>query len=419
HVSDATALQRQLRGLLRQALSGCRGWKPEVDEEIEVLLVHVDRADDVADLDTLDTVMTKVTGMIRDQRIRLEATSAVAVAQLDQALYETAAAAREIKALDDAVAALLAKPEANAEEKFIALGTLLIEHIRTLTRERDEAIVFLEQVQDSLRHFELWTADAVTSADAQREASSALERQVQDDVDAFATSLDGTTDNQELKARMLKQLEQVGRRISDYREKEEGRLQEVEARNDALTDELNGLRVQTAALQNTLKEQESLLLLDTLTGVNSRFSYEQRIVELLAGAQRHGQPFCFALWDIDHFKSINDSLGHQGGDAILRQVAGHLDRYTRKTDFVARLGGEEFVVLLPDTLGDDAMQLADKLRALIGAAKLQYDGEAHHVSISCGITQSLENDSVESIYKRADEALYEAKRAGRDRCIAA
>ena len=417
--AGATALQKQLKDLLRQALAGCRGWRAEIDEEIEVLLVHVERSDDDAALATLEAAMSRIAEMIRDQRKRIEATSTIAVTQLDQALYATATAAREIDALSDAVEALLSRQGDNTEQKFIALGTLLIEHIRALMRERDEALLFLEQVQDSLRHFELWTADAASSADAQREASVALQRQVHDDVDAFAASLDGANDNEELKTRMLRQLEQVGRRINDFRDEEEARLREAEARNIALTDELETLRAQTAALESSLKEQQSLLLLDSLTGVNSRFSYEQRIGEMLAGYHRHQQPFCYALWDIDHFKSVNDTLGHQGGDAILQQVAAHLDRYTRKTDFVARLGGEEFVVLLSDTDRDQAMHLVDKLRALIGAAKLDYDGESHHVSVSCGITEVTSDDSIESIYKRADAALYEAKRAGRDRCIAA
>ncbi|MEL7297543.1 MAG: GGDEF domain-containing protein, partial [Pseudomonadota bacterium] len=107
------------------------------------------------------------------------------------------------------------------------------------------------------------------------------------------------------------------------------------------------------------------------------------------------------------------------GDVLLAQVAGYLQRYTRSGDFVARLGGEEFVVLLPGTRIDDAMRIADKLRALIAAASFDYEGQSHAISLSCGIAAVAADDTADSLYKRADEALYAAKDAGRNRCIAA
>ena len=100
-------------------------------------------------------------------------------------------------------------------------------------------------------------------------------------------------------------------------------------------------------------------------------------------------------------------------------MASYLSRYTRSNDFVARIGGEEFVVLFPDTTIEDATMIAEKLRALIAAADIDVDGVTIPVTISCGISTLKPRDGAEQLYRRSDEALYAAKEAGRNRCIAA
>ncbi|MEM9058329.1 MAG: GGDEF domain-containing protein, partial [Pseudomonadota bacterium] len=126
-----------------------------------------------------------------------------------------------------------------------------------------------------------------------------------------------------------------------------------------------------------------------------------------------------AIWDIDFFKRVNDSYGHQAGDRLLAAVARLLSDSTRVEDFVARLGGEEFVVLFPATDLAAARPLVERLREKIAAAKFHFRGSPLPVTVSCGLTEFRAGDTPTAVYERADKALYEAKSAGRNRCAEA
>jgi len=125
------------------------------------------------------------------------------------------------------------------------------------------------------------------------------------------------------------------------------------------------------------------------------------------------------LWDIDKFKSINDTYGHDAGDRLLRRIGRIINKHKRAEDFIARIGGEEFALLLPATDADSALVIADRLREAIADTPFHYRGSPETVTISCGITEFRDGDTPLSIYQRADKALYEAKNSGRNLCIPA
>jgi diguanylate cyclase len=125
------------------------------------------------------------------------------------------------------------------------------------------------------------------------------------------------------------------------------------------------------------------------------------------------------LWDLDHFKSINDRFGHRVGDGVLREVARCLVRSLRVEDFVARIGGEEFATLMVGATVEQAMMRAEELRTAVAALKLHVHGTPVHVTISCGATEIRSDDSAETLFDRADAALYRAKESGRNLCSAA
>ncbi len=156
---------------------------------------------------------------------------------------------------------------------------------------------------------------------------------------------------------------------------------------------------------------------DALTGAHTRYAYDERLQEEFQRWQRHGLPLSYSIWDLDLFKSVNDNFGHQTGDRLLAIVAGMLTDSTRVEDFVARIGGEEFVVLFPATDLERAQVLADRLREKIAAVSFHFKGTPIPVTVSCGITEFRQGDTPESVYERADKALYEAKAEGRNRCV--
>ena len=147
---------------------------------------------------------------------------------------------------------------------------------------------------------------------------------------------------------------------------------------------------------------------DPLTGVNNRRGLEDALGTHLALMNRYGTRFCVAMFDIDHFKQLNDVQGHLYGDQMLTELARLIDESVRETDVVARYGGEEFIVVMPETDLAGGATFAERLRAKIAADM--------PLTVSGGVAEALDGDSNDSLVARADSALYAAKAAGRN-CI--
>ena len=175
----------------------------------------------------------------------------------------------------------------------------------------------------------------------------------------------------------------------------------------------------TAELQHALDEIRALTLLDPLTGCYNRRHLDERLAAEVQRSHRTGQPLAVIVTDLDHFKSINDRLGHAAGDEVLRELAKVYQAGLRANlDWLARIGGEEFVVVLPDANLDVASTVAERLRIAIECAVLAHGGETIRASASFGVSMCRAGDSAASVIARADAALYDAKSRGRNRVLA-
>ena len=133
--------------------------------------------------------------------------------------------------------------------------------------------------------------------------------------------------------------------------------------------------------------------------------------------KRYKTPLTLIIWDIDHFKRINDAYGHKAGDKTLELVARLMLNNCRETDFIARYGGEEFVMLLPNVCAEQALIAAEKIRHVISQTDFNYNGESVELTISCGISDFKESDlQHDEVFNRADNALYQSKENGRNQC---
>ena len=158
-----------------------------------------------------------------------------------------------------------------------------------------------------------------------------------------------------------------------------------------------------------------LMTLDGLTQLHNRRYFQEAIEREFARSQRYGHPFCLVLFDLDHFKQINDTHGHLAGDAVLRRVGSLVATKVRTNDIVARVGGEEFAVILPEADRMGGVALAEKLRKMIANERFEHEGTAIPVTISLGVAAfTPELASSGDLYKTADDRLYEAKRSGRN-----
>lgn len=173
------------------------------------------------------------------------------------------------------------------------------------------------------------------------------------------------------------------------------------------------VKLQNALLQSN-RRLEELSLTDGLTHVGNRRAFEQRFGAAFEHARRYGRPMSLLLLDVDHFKGINDRFGHDVGDAVLAGVARILASGTRQTDFVARIGGEEFAILLPETALFETIQFAEKMRAAI-ATSSPATGEQVTVSIGVANVPHSPFPELAEMFRSADQALYRAKESGRNR----
>ncbi len=171
----------------------------------------------------------------------------------------------------------------------------------------------------------------------------------------------------------------------------------------------------TRELRATERRLRQLAVTDELTGLFNRRHLEEMIERELGRLQRYAEPASIIMFDLDHFKEINDSLGHEAGDRVLRQVARLLEARIRQTDTGGRWGGEEFMILCPGARDDQAAELAEQIRGFL--ASLHMEG-VPKITASFGVTAIQASDSSEELLRRVDALLYDAKRAGRNRVVA-
>lgn len=185
-------------------------------------------------------------------------------------------------------------------------------------------------------------------------------------------------------------------------------LEQGHKEKDLLIQELQHLKAQLEISAKT----------DPLTGLLNRRGMLEQIEQEKIRAERHKSHFSFIIMDIDHFKRVNDTYGHDAGDYVLREIAIHMKEFLRKQDILCRWGGEEFLVLLPDTDLRGGIILAEKCRSRVEKEVFNYNQKELHMTMSFGVSVRLEADmDMDTCIKRADECLYEAKNTGRNKVV--
>ncbi len=210
--------------------------------------------------------------------------------------------------------------------------------------------------------------------------------------------------------RNITETKQIERRLTESLKEKERALQDLAEANDIKTKLLAELRSQTEFLEKQSRE-------DALTGLYNRRFLNIQLEHEFKRAKRYGNPLSVVMCDIDHFKKINDTFSHQVGDEVLKTLGRIFKAYSRSVDTVARFGGEEFVLVLPETPKEKAVVLCEKLR---NAVEHYTWSEIHpqlHVTISFGVSDNVRLGNYEKMLAEADEKLYEAKNSGRNRVV--
>jgi diguanylate cyclase len=193
-----------------------------------------------------------------------------------------------------------------------------------------------------------------------------------------------------------------------------GTISQLAAANEELQNRLTAaeerLRQQAAEIATHMAEARS----DPLTRLPNRRAFDDALIRAVAQWQRHCTPFALMILDMDHFKDLNDRYGHLAGDQVLRRLGNLLSTMLGGKQMVARIGGEEFAVLLPEVTGSTAEQLAERIREAVATVSMLPSLPSLRLTVSIGLTEVLTGDDPVRLVQRADEALYAAKRGGRN-----
>ncbi len=185
---------------------------------------------------------------------------------------------------------------------------------------------------------------------------------------------------------------------------------------DNVNDTVRKAHAQIAKLQNELVKTKSLSLIDPLTGIPNRRGFDEWVERVLRTGEDGMVPFAFMMFDIDHFKRVNDTYGHMAGDQVLREVSGRISKTVRDGDFVSRFGGEEFCVALPGGNMKEAIRVADRILSAIRITPIDIGTSAITITSSVGVSEYRDGEGMEDVFERSDRALYMAKETGRNKC---
>ncbi len=317
-----------------------------------------------------------------------------------------------------AITPQLQKAADAATVKAIAkdLADFVVDYVANLHSEVSGLNTFLMVIKARLGEVSGFVDLEKTERKVAASARDDLNKSVQISLDTMRGRVSAAADIKQLKDDIQRQIGIIDGNLNAFMKSEGARSERVDEQHVVLAKQLDELARETDRLRKQLVEAQDQALHDTLTGLPNRLAYNERMAMEHARWLRSGQHLSLVVLDIDRFKSINDTWGHQAGDRVLKYLARELGSQIRAQDFFCRFGGEEFVLLLPDTPRAGALKLADNLRRHIEGCRFKYKDQPVAVTISCGITEFTPKEAPAHAFERADTCLYAAKNNGRNRC---
>ncbi len=427
-------VEQLLRRLIGRLCAAGLGQDSDLDEELTTLAAANRRNADAAELDRLATSLTTavvaVDGVSRMTRAA-EPSSSIASFAAQSGRFATGAAVaallERLKSGAPSVSAVqtllqeLAIAQTDAALAAVVQGAADMIHARgeLLVRERLQAAALLSDVTQRLEEMAGYLTESNSASRSHFDDTESLNDTVMSHVRELTDEISEATELSLLQSSVSARLESVAQQVSDFRAREQTRLVEYNGRAEHMRARIADLERETQELHSKLDLEKHVARLDPLTGVANRKSFEERFALEITRRGQGGAPLAMLLWDIDSFKLINDSYGHRAGDRVLQSVAACFAAALRATDFVARIGGEEFAVLLSGLTPAEALHVANQVRTAVEGLRFHFRGTPVRVTVSCGITELKQGDASEQAFDRADGALYRAKNGGKNLCVAA
>ncbi len=267
----------------------------------------------------------------------------------------------------------------------------------------------IDQVNGFINHTVEYS---IQVADSSKKLNTSLQGSVLEIKDSFDSS--GSTSLEVVKNSLYEKLDSISSKVSLFTVMQEKNQSGLNEELENIREQLRATEDESSRLRDDLAAQRIRAHTDSLTQLPNRYSYNERLTQEYNRWRRYRSPLSVVIGDIDLFKEVNDNYGHTAGDEVLRQVSGYLQSSLRESDFIARFGGEEFIILLPETTLVDSAKAINKLRQGIKEIKIEVERQMISVAMSFGISEFESSDTPKAVFSRADKALYRAKEKGRD-----
>lgn len=284
--------------------------------------------------------------------------------------------------------------------------------------EKHDYEEFLKSLSSRFNELDQHIRETSTADVVAFEQRKVIGKAVEDQVIGIRNEVEDAVNLERLKSTVNDRLDFLNQHFESYHQSDYAHFTQSQQQIKELNSRLQAMEQESIVLRESAEKSRNLALKDALTGIWNRQALNEYLEKEFARWQRYERPLSLVIWDIDFFKRINDKYGHMAGDKVLKTIARIFTLETRDSDFIARFGGEEFVGIFPETCLEEALILANKIREKIADSKFHYENEPVPMTASAGLAAFKPNDTIDDVFKRADAALYRAKEAGRNRCLA-
>ncbi|MCC2614834.1 diguanylate cyclase [Aestuariibacter halophilus] len=288
--------------------------------------------------------------------------------------------------------------------------------IRDVVKERKHAEKFVAGLHSSLHKVNQTVGQSLEDAEAHYASKSEANTAIREQLQNIEKAVDESSNLDDLKRRATEHLSHMSSALDDRQNADQEEQRMLIGLLEEMKNQLSQLERETAEYKHRLLEQKYHSHHDPLTQVPNRTAYNERMEMEFRRWQRHKGDLCLAVIDVDHFKGINDNYGHAAGDKTLQVIAQNISRCLRSTDFLARWGGEEFVIIFPNTPLQDVQKPLETIRRHIERIPFKFKEKKVTITVSIGSTYFRQGDDIASVFERADRLLYDAKNGGRNQC---
>ena len=303
---------------------------------------------------------------------------------------------------------------ADSTEKLDSAVEIVKKYVDSITSKVNELEDLLLKITNYLSKTEKYLMGELSSTQEKFQEDRTFDSRISDNMIEMKENFDISSDITAIKNMVLAKIRTITKTLEEKKEQDILRLQETEKTLEAMSKKMSDIVNEAEVIRKRSIETEIESLHDSLTKLYNRKAYDNKIEETLANFDRYSTISSLLVFDVDHFKSINDNFGHSVGDLILKKVAQICKEQLRKNDFIARYGGDEFVCILPYTQLENTREAADKIRSFIDKTSFTFEEKEIPITISVGVSTFKKEDNASTIFERADVALYLAKNSGRN-----